>query len=90
MSRRPLGTYWAAEWRSNNRLDGERRHLIHDSHHHGCHGQHFPLMFHTRAEARAFIEEKFGYIRERPDLQAEPHGWMMPRPVLVTVNVVRE
>jgi hypothetical protein len=83
--RRPFGTYWAAEWRSVNRLDGDTRHLIHDTDHRECHAQHFPLLFHTRREARAFIEEKFGYIRERPDLRSEPHGWRVPQPVLVQV-----
>jgi hypothetical protein len=43
------------------------------------------LAFGTRAQARAFIAEKFSYIRSRPDLQRLPHGWKMP--VAVKVNV---
>ena len=42
------------------------------------------LAFGTRAQARAFIAEKFSYIRSRPDLQ-QYHGWKMP--VAVKVNV---
>ena len=74
-------TYWAAEWRHVNRPDGDTSHLLHED--------LFPKLFKTRRECRAWIEEKFGYIRDRPDLRAEPHGWRMPRPVLITVEPCR-
>jgi len=66
---------WGVLWRSNNRLDGVREHLIYDS--------RIPLLFITRREARKFIAERYGYLRARPDLKAEPHGWKMPIPVKV-------
>lgn len=48
---------------------------------------HGPLtVYRTRREARAWIEEHFGYLRHRPDLRAEPFGWRMPRAVRVTVT----
>lgn len=73
-------TYWAAQWRSINRLDGDTSHLLHED--------LFPKLFKTRRECRAWISEKFGYIRDRPDLRAEPHGWRIPQPILVTIEPV--
>ena len=70
---------WALEWRSVNALDGERRHLISEN----C----IPALFTTRAAARAFAQKRYGYIKHRPDLQQEPHGWRFPQPVRVTVQV---
>lgn len=52
---------WAAKWRSR---DSE----------HICFEDRLPVLFRTRAEARAWIEQRYGYIRTRPDLQAAPHG----------------
>ena len=71
---------WAAQWRSRNRLDGYTRHL--------CYENCLPVLFHTRKECRKFIESRYGYIAERPDLQEEPHGWMMPLPIKVTIDPV--
>ena len=68
---------WAIEWRSKNRLDGERRHFIW--------APLGPVLFDTRQRARGYVEDIYGYIRERPDLRAEPHGWRMPRAVRVEV-----
>lgn len=70
---------WGVEWHSRNRLDGYRRHLVWDEE---------VRLFRTRKLARAFIDEKYGYIRHRPDLRAEPHGWFMPRAVRVMVVIV--
>lgn len=47
----------------------------------------YPLLFTTRSEARRYICERYGYIKTRPDLQAEPHGWKMPVPVRVAVEL---
>jgi len=70
---------WGVEWHSVNRLDGDTRHIMWD--------QGKPLFFHTRREARAYIQERYGYIKEREDLQREPHGWRMPQAVPVEVIV---
>ena len=70
---------WAVMWRSDNRTDGIQYRLQGE-------GGDLPL-FRTRDECRAFIEERYGYIRQRPDLQAEPHGWKMPVAVRVQIAV---
>jgi hypothetical protein len=70
---------WAALWRSSNALDGPSEHLLFEN----C----MPALFHTRAEARAWIKERYGYIASRSDLRAEPHGWKVPMPVRVQVDL---
>jgi hypothetical protein len=69
---------WAPKWTSKNHTDGVTSHLIWDN--------LLPALFRSRRECREFIEHKYGYIRNRPDLQREPHGWKMPRPVKVTIT----
>lgn len=80
---------WAVLDRTVNRLDGDCSHLI--GRYYGKPPAEFggcqKLLFKTKREARAFIVEKFGYMRTRPDLRREPHGWRMPRPVKVNVTV---
>ena len=76
-------SYWGVLWRSVNELDGDTAHLVHDQEHHP---RHVPVMFATRAEARAYIDDRFGYLRDRPDLRAEPFGWRMPVAIRVTVR----
>ena len=73
---------WAVEWYSVNRLDGETRRLQ------WCpeSGPGDYRLFRTRRACRAYIEERYGYIRNRPDLRAEPHGWHLPSAVRVTVT----
>jgi hypothetical protein len=44
-----------------------------------------PRLFKTRREAREFAETEYGYIRTRPDLQREPHGWTVPKSIKVDV-----
>ena len=80
MTTRPAKA-WALEWRSVSRLDGDSRHLIHDK------DTNLPLLFKTRAQARQHAEASYGYIRARPDLQQEPHGWRMPRAVTVAITI---
>lgn len=68
---------WALKWRQKNMLDGKREHLM---------LKHFPSigfngLFDTRQEARDFRDANYGYIKRRPDLLAEPHGWKMPQVV---------
>lgn len=66
-------------WRSCNQLDGYQSRIMWD--------QGSPLVFRTRAEAREYVARKYGYIRTRPDLRREPHGWRMPRAIRVAVHV---
>ena len=68
---------WAVQWRSKNRLNGEAKHFMWNG--------TTPHLFATRREARAWIEREYGYIRSRPDLRSEPHGWRMPKSVKVEV-----
>lgn len=46
-----------------------------------------PLLFFTRREARAFIQEHYGYIKTREDLRRPPHNWRLPTAVRVTVDI---
>jgi hypothetical protein len=73
---------WALKWRSECRLDGRTEHLMLFGHYGQ---QHWPAVFMTRSAARAFREEKYGYIRRRPDLRREPHGWKLPSIVKVKI-----
>lgn len=62
---------WAAKWSQTNQLDGHREHLILFDWRTGLPSR----IFKTRSECRTWIEQEYGYIRERPDLRAEPHCW---------------
>lgn len=73
---------WAVLCKSHNQLDGYQVYLD-GTPDHPCR----TLLFDTRAATRDFIKEKYGYIRTRPDLRAEPHGWMMPAPVRVKIQM---
>lgn len=75
--------YWAVQFRSNNRIDGYRESLCGDW---KDPRQLGPMLFKTRREARQWRDERYGYIRNRPDLQAEPHGWKPARVVRIEVN----
>ena len=68
---------WAVLWRSDSALDGPQAHFEFEA--------GVPKLFHTRRDARGWVQEKYGYIKDRPDLQAEPHGWKMPLPMRVSV-----
>ena len=72
---------WGVQWRSANALDGDKTHLMGS-----LPWSKSPTMFETRREARAWISVTYGYIADRPDLRAEPHGWKMPRAVRVRVT----
>lgn len=72
---------WGLKWVSENKLDGRKEYIMWE------HGQ--PLLFRTRQQARNSRDYRFGYIRNRPDLKGEPHGWRLPRPVRVEV-IIRE
>jgi len=70
---------WAILFRSESRLDGKKAKVGWDR------GE--PLLFHTRSSARKAIAERYGYLRHRPDLRREPHGWRMPAAVKVRVLI---
>lgn len=72
-----IDSRWAAKWVAVNKR-GRDRHFLRGS---DCN----VLLFHTRRQAREFIKEAYGYIAQREDLKAEPHGWRMPQAVKVKV-----
>lgn len=71
--------YWVVLHRRNSLLDGKVEHIQMSD----C----FPKFFHTRKEARSFIKEKFGYLKNRPDLRAKPHGIRAPIAIKATVTI---
>ena len=78
-----MSHYWAAQFRSDNHLDGYCEHLCAWPPDEGRLG---PKLFRTRQECRDWIAEHYSYIRRRPDLQCEPHGWTPVRVVKVQVD----
>ena len=84
-------TAWAVKWRSWNALDGSRAFLLGRFGHNAEAPAHLAgyitTAFGTRAEARKWIKENYGYIAQRHDLQREPFGWKMPIPVKVKVKI---
>jgi hypothetical protein len=73
--------FWGALWRSENALVGVTEYLL-------LEGPGNPMLFVTRKATREWITAKYGYICQRSDLRAEPHGWQMPRAVRVELRVV--
>ena len=71
---------WAVKWRSYNRLDGKQEFFVWAT-------MNAPALFYTRAEARAYIRQEYGYIATRDDLRREPHGWRMPIAVRVRLSL---
>ncbi len=69
---------WSVEFRSRTKLDGLTKYLIRES--------GVPVLFRSRAQACRFVDAKYGYLRGRDDLRNEPFGWMLPRPVRVTIT----
>lgn len=80
---------WAIQHRSRNQLDGYREWYE------GAASVKKPAaiagyltkVFRTRREASEYIQQQYTYIRTRKDLRSEPHGWLMPRVVKVTVKI---
>ena len=70
---------WGVVWRSANRADGQRCHLLGD----GLGVRTFA----TKRDAAAYISQQYGYIAKRADLRREPHGWFLPVAVRVRVRV---
>lgn len=75
---------WVAVWHSRNALDGRARHIMND------HISNNPMTFPTREKARQWVRKEYGFIRTRPDLQAEPHGWRMPTVAKATLTLTTE
>ena len=82
---------WGVKLRSQNNLDGKTEHLL------GCASEAVQTVrlsgyrtaaFKTRQQAREYIDNHYGYIKLRPDLRAEPHGWKMP--IVVPINIIIE
>jgi uncharacterized C2H2 Zn-finger protein len=72
---------WAIAHETNNMLDGKRKYLE------GTRGSAGILLFKTREEARVHVDKRHGYLRDRPDLRGEPHGWRKPKVVKVSVLI---
>ena len=70
---------WGVEWHSKSEVDGERRFIMWAFGH--------PLAFFTRKAAKDWIDENYGYIKKRPDLKGEPHGWRLPQPIRIRISV---
>lgn len=78
-------TVWLPKWRSRNKLDGVTEQLIVFHHQFGL-----PVgPFKTRAACKDWIDEWFGYIKDRKDLRNEPHGWRLPVPVKVSIKEIK-
>jgi len=72
---RPKVVRWAGKWR-----DRESEHILFEN--------RLPMLFRTRAEARVWIEQRYGYIRTRKDLRAAPHFWRIPTAIKVRIEEV--
>lgn len=69
---------WGLLWRSKNRRDGVVEHLLYVN----C----LPVLFATKKEASAYAAREWSWLKTRPDLRREPHGWRMPKPVKVRLS----
>ena len=74
---------WGLLFRSNNKLDGYKEHLIRHWRSAETLCNCDPVLFKTRQQARDSRDQEYGYLRNRPDLKTEPHGWRMPLVVKV-------
>ena len=79
---------WAIKWRSVNKLDGDCSHLMGEPRSFQTEKSGYKIMcFETRQQARDHVRQHYSYIKDRKDLQREPHGWRMPQVVKVSVSV---
>lgn len=94
MIARKTSTAWGVLLRkSANCLDGPSERLC--GRHLGPNGPTPPvemegfnlLAFRTRRECRRFVRERWGYMKDRPDLRDWPHGDLMPKPVKISITV---
>lgn len=82
---------WAIKWREENLTGGKREMLLgrfarHESVPDFVAGYRV-MTFTTRQQARDYVERHYGHIRNRKDLQSEPHGWKMPQVVKIKITV---
>jgi len=75
---------WGVLWRLRTTREGYQQHFMWSD------DSASPKLFCTRSQARAWIKDRFGYLADREDLKAEPHGWMMPKAVRVRVSITLE
>ena len=73
---------WGILWRQENKLEGRRQYLLYRD--------RMPYLASTRMEARKIINFHWAYLNYRDDLRREPHGWKMPIPVKVRLEMVEE
>lgn len=78
MSQSSIQHGWGILIRARNKLDGYTEHLMYEN--------TKPVIFKTRREAQIFAKERFGYVKNRPDLKAEPHGWLPPKVLKVELE----
>lgn len=87
---------WGVLWRTTAKsADGPGETLLGVYAFHGdipawVSGGHTVAMFRTRKEALAAIQTNYGYIAQRPDLHAAPHGWLMPLAVRIKATTTIE
>lgn len=72
---------WGLIWHAENKMDGVNRHIIFDA-------VGKVKTARTRREIRDYAQERYGYIKRRPDLRAEPHGWRFPQPVRIRITEI--
>jgi hypothetical protein len=70
---------WGVRWRNTGVSPAE--HIMYEN--------RLPVLFRTRSEARAWIDQTFGYIRKRKDLRSYPFCWRIPQPIRVKVVEVK-
>ena len=70
---------WGVRWRKTGIIPSE--YIVYEN--------SLPVLFRTRAEARAWIDKRYGYIRRRKDLRNWPHSWRIPQPIRVKVVEVK-
>lgn len=73
---------WCVQWRSGpNNVDrkAHKHFVLFDYPRHiDTHGNFNLMFFPTRAQARAYAKERYGYIARRADLRKYPHDWRSP------------
>jgi len=73
---------WAIKHDTTNKLDGRRVYFEGDAKS-TCNIR----LFETRREARDYIRQKWAYLKDRPDLRAEPFCWRVPKATRVEIEV---
>lgn len=76
---------WGIVKSSDNWLDGARE-WFDPAWQNGLNMVPMPRMYVTRREAREACTRMRNDLKGRPDLQAQPHGWKMPRVCKIKVT----